>query len=107
MGQYYPAIRQEYFAGQLTGTGAYVIANCAENMYTAIEGFHLTTDSETILAAFGQLTNQIQVSEIAAYMYYNFTVDFYSWLQGSLFKQGLSPSELATVVKQVNNLPAQ
>ena len=81
------------------------IAAAGEVINEEISGFHLTTDPAPIMAAFATLRTQSEVSELAEYMFANFGVDLMTYLKGSLFKAGLSDTDFATLIRQINNLP--
>jgi len=81
----------------------------AEQIYNAINvnAFNplSTSDQNTALSAFAGLTNQLQIAFIACYLWYNYNQDLLIFLNGSLFKPGLSSSNLATLINRVNALP--
>lgn len=84
------------------------LAQIAELINTAVNGFTLTaTDQTAAISPFLQLKNQMEVAFIANYFWWNFNTDLLSDLQGSLFKQGMTAANLATLINTVNNLPVQ
>ena len=81
----------------------------AENLYNAlsVSSFNplSTSDQTGGVSALSGLTNQLQVAFIACYLWYNYNVDLLSFLQGSIFKSGLTSANLVQIINYVNNLP--
>lgn len=114
MQQYYQAVKQLYDSNDSTlDASSKQIVEVAEGIYSVLHPglsaaiTHWTTDGPAIIALINQLSNQTQLSEVSAYYLANFGEDLLSALTGSLFQQGLTETDLATVIRYINNLPVQ
>lgn len=86
------------------------IADWSESINDAFSFWTGGPDINKVLSVFSQLTNQNQVASIAAYFAYNFNKDLFHYLRygksiSDWLPNGLSASELALLIKQINNLP--
>lgn len=81
------------------------IAQLGEDLESALSPWVVWTNSTDVISVFSELTNKTQVSSLAAYVYYNYGKDLLSQLQGSIFKTGLSPADLSTLINRLDALP--
>jgi hypothetical protein len=105
MQQFWQVIKANNDAGQPTMLNGVNIAGLGESLLSALSAWVLATDSNAVFGVFTGLPNKTAVAGIAAYLYYNYGIDLLTALTGSIFKVGLSPADLATLINQVNNLP--
>jgi hypothetical protein len=109
MQQFFIALKQVPPASSPWATiDVVALSALAEQLNSAINGFTLTvTDQTAAMSPLSGLTSQMQMAFIANYFWWNFNLDLLTDLQGSLFKQGLTPQNLAVVINAVNALPVQ
>jgi len=85
------------------------LSSRAEKLYNSINVNPLNplsvSDQSSAMSALAGLTNQMQIAFIANYIYYNYGQDLLSFLNGSVFKPGLSSANLDLLINTVNNLP--
>jgi hypothetical protein len=67
-------------------------------------------DSDSVIATFMQLQSKSDVAFIAAYLYYNYGGDLYSFLKEGggvlgLWNNGLTDENIAKIVRRINILP--
>ncbi|MGH7954832.1 MAG: hypothetical protein ACREOZ_02605, partial [Gloeomargaritales cyanobacterium] len=107
---YCKALAQLYLNNSTTPTGNAQVDGAvlaSEAIYAALNpAFSIVTDQNAIMNAFYSLTEKTQVALTSAYFYYNSGNELFSSIQGTLFKNGLSDANLATVITFVNALPA-
>jgi|SRR5579862_3343364 len=108
MQTYYQIVKANNDAGTpVLGLNNINIAQLGENLISALSPWVLATDSNNVFAVFGNFNNQTQIASMAAYLMFNYNKDLLSMLTGSIFKVGLGPADLATLIHQVNALPVQ
>lgn len=109
---FYHTIKQWYDDKDPNLTGAfYNIANWAETINDSLSFWNWAGPHvDAILAVFAQMTNKQQVSSVANYLLYNYNKELLHLLRyGSgilpTIPNGLSGSQLALLIDQINNLP--
>ena len=106
--QWYQALNQNQNGTDFTGIQTAVVA---ENLWSQVNpGFFssllsLTSNTNTILGCFDAVSTQTQCAGIAAYLYYIYGADLVTSLTGSLFKRGLTQSDLSNLINKINALP--
>lgn len=101
----------EFQAGTLpAGTDSFQIATWADTLKSALSVWNWTVDTNAVFSVFSQMVSQIQCANLAAYVSYNFNKDLLTWLHygGSpvpWVPNGLSDSQVAIIVNQINALP--
>lgn len=106
-------VKQLGDSGQLTaGSQAYMTYTWGEQMISALSVWNWQADTQTVISIFNQMATQIQVAALAAYLSYNHGKDLLTWLHYGgagipWIPNGLPESQVATIVKEVNNLPVQ
>jgi hypothetical protein len=106
MQQYFVALKAN--ASNLSGDPIANIIAAADNAYSQLEpGFltqmtQLSANTSAIVSSFATFTYQTDVTKMAAYYLYNYNADLYKDMQGSLFKDGLTNTQFAQVINNVN-----
>lgn len=90
----------------------YKAAKAAEDLITALQWINFTPDTDTVISTFNQVTSQVEVGFIAAYINYNYSKDLLHFLRygGNLFAafpNGVTEAQLAQIINKVNALPVQ
>jgi hypothetical protein len=104
---------QQFYALYQQGTAsgeAFQIAQWADTLSSALSVWNWKTDVNAVFSVFNQMISQTQCAALAAYVSYNFNKDLLQWLHygGSAipwFPNGLSISQVAIIVSEVNSLP--
>lgn len=96
----------------IEGTSAYNTAMWGENLHYALNWWNLTPDTDAVKAIFNQVTSQVEVAALSAYMAYNYQKDLLHYIHfgGNLLAwipNGLTEAETAQIVNRVNSLPVQ
>lgn len=106
MQQFFQVVKANNDAGQpLLIDGSINIAQLGENLRSALSAWVVATDSTEVFAVFANFYNQTQVASLAAYLAFNYNQDLLTALTGSLFKTGLSTSDLALLIREMSALP--
>jgi hypothetical protein len=106
--QWYQQLNQNQNGTDFTGIQTAVVG---ENLWSQVNpGFFssllsLTSNANTILGCFDSVTTQTQCAGIAAYLYYIYGADLITSITGSLFKRGLTQSDLSNLINKINALP--
>lgn len=106
-------IKQLGDSGQLQpGSQAAQTYAWGEALASALSVWNWSADTQTVISIFNQMSSEIQVAALAAYMSYVYGKDLLTFLHygGSAIPwipNGLPESQVAAIVKQVNNLPQE
>jgi len=104
-------IYEGFEAGTLDrNSQAFLIASWADTLDSALSVWNWSVDTNAVFSVFNQMTSQTQCAALAAYVGYVYGKDLFHWLHygGSaipFIPNGLSESQVAIIIDEVNNLP--